>query len=1224
MVQPHIPMMSEAERQAHQLSQELPKLPPEAARTPVGELLAGGFRQLGKLLAREYGLGEPVGQLLSDANFAGRLESWVGTAAATHFIHHLRHELFAPRNWPASSDALLDWAERHGVAHLMLREVRSVVQSHFAGYGSPAALPDIFDGDFWAAENAAARNGLPPATECRRTVWAWLQRQAGAVERAKRQPVEPRPPPPGLGARLHGLREAMRGRWPQVPVATETAMRVDVNKGTASFFFPEEVNPETRDSRSPTVTVELREAAEPSCTCSVPACHHRAWALDLTLEHLFASGYQAEQLLQASASAWHKVLTLVTPEGPRGSEVLSGFRLKLRGPVELEPRVEFTDGGKPRHRAAKPSELLTQESLSAQERRAVELLSKAESSYRHDGAEVGEALWELRGYPRLFFKRQGSRDLPVRAVAGEVALAFEATAHGLTPVWRLGEQRLTSLDEVASAPAYGGQVLVVPGADEVRLYRVPSRAWLFEDGCRLYGRSFPPESYAGLLASLSSIEGLTLELPEVLKGKREPARTRPSARVVLEAGPSLKLTLYTQPLDGGPRCVPGAGAAEVGAWREAGRVYTQRDLSAEREEAARVAWALQLPELSGWTWTASEPSEALELAGRLLEQAKAGLLLECPQGMLEVSRPAVTKDVRVSARAAGDWFQVGGEARLDGMSVPLPAVLEAIRGGKKWVQLSERKFARLSEELARALAPVALSGAEGDTGQLSLGQLASLAELESQLGELDAGAQVGKLLARMRGAKETAVKVPRGFKGELRGYQREGFGWLTRLASWAPGAVLADDMGLGKTVQALALLLARAKQGPALVVAPTSVAGNWVAEARRFAPGLKLRLLHEADRGEVIARAGPGEVLVASWSLLVREVERLKAREFATVVLDEAQALKNASTQRAQAARELKADFVVALTGTPLENHLGELWSLFRVTVPGLLASQEAFRARWAGPIEKTDDAVAWASLRGLVRPFLLRRAKGEVARELPQKTEVTLKVAPAAVEAGVYQAAREEALESLAGLVEERGDKVRFHVLAALTRLRQLACHVGLVDPDWRQGSSKLARLVELVGELKEEKHQVLVFSQFTSLLALARKALDEAGVKWLSLEGDTPLAERQARVEAFQRGEADAFLISLKAGGTGLNLTAADYVIHLDPWWNPAVEDQASDRAHRIGQTRPVTVYRLVTEGTVEEKILELHGKKRRLVEQVLEGAGKAGKMSTKELVELVRAGL
>jgi SNF2 family DNA or RNA helicase len=443
------------------------------------------------------------------------------------------------------------------------------------------------------------------------------------------------------------------------------------------------------------------------------------------------------------------------------------------------------------------------------------------------------------------------------------------------------------------------------------------------------------------------------------------------------------------------------------------------------------------------------------------------------------------------------------------------------------------------------------------------------------------------------------------------------------MAAWGVGACLADDMGLGKTVQALALLLSRGAQGPALVLAPTSVCFNWVRETQRFAPGLKPILFRPGDRMSTLAALGPNDVLISTYGLMLQEAAQLSEVRFATLVLDEAQAIKNPATRRARAARDLNADWRLALTGTPMENHLGELWSLFRVLTPGLLGSWEQFRDRFAAPIERNRDPVRLKALARVIRPFVLRRKKAEVAPELPARTEMKSLVTLSPAERRMYDDARLAAIAQLEGAVDDADADKRFEVLAAITRLRQLACHPQLYDRTSQVPSSKLARFLELVDELRENGHRALVFSQFTSHLALAREALDARKIGYLYLDGQTPEAERANRVDAFQRGEAELFLISLKAGGTGLNLTAANYVLHLDPWWNPAVEDQATDRAHRIGQTQPVTVYRLVSKGTIEEAILALHDQKRDLVAGVLDGATAAARLSTEELLALIRAG-
>jgi SNF2 family DNA or RNA helicase len=400
------------------------------------------------------------------------------------------------------------------------------------------------------------------------------------------------------------------------------------------------------------------------------------------------------------------------------------------------------------------------------------------------------------------------------------------------------------------------------------------------------------------------------------------------------------------------------------------------------------------------------------------------------------------------------------------------------------------------------------------------------------------------------------------------------------------------------------------------------VAFNWVDELRRFAPTLNPILYTDTDR--TLSNLGKRDVVIVSYGLLVNDADTLSATKFATLVVDEAQALKNPSTRRARAARMLDADFRVALSGTPFENHLGELWSLFSVIFPGLLGSWEQFRDRYAVPIERDKNADARAALSRVLRPFLLRRTKQEVARELPARTEIEVPIVLSDEEQALYEDARLAALAELATKEKNvmQDQRRRFQVLAALTRLRLLSSHPKLYDGTSTVPSSKLARAVELLEELREEGHRALVFSQFTSHLALVKEALDARGFHSLYLDGSTPAGERGHLVRTFQEGTAEVFLISLKAGGQGINLTAADYIVHLDPWWNPAVEDQATDRAHRIGQTKPVTVYRLIARGTIEEQILAMHREKRALVAGILEGSDVAARLTTRDLMALLQA--
>ena len=372
----------------------------------------------------------------------------------------------------------------------------------------------------------------------------------------------------------------------------------------------------------------------------------------------------------------------------------------------------------------------------------------------------------------------------------------------------------------------------------------------------------------------------------------------------------------------------------------------------------------------------------------------------------------------------------------------------------------------------------------------------------------------------------------------------------------------------------------------------------------------------------LLDKVGAFDVVICSYGLLQQDGDLFIDKHWATIVLDEAQAIKNINAKRTKVAHKLQGDFKLVTTGTPIENHLGELWSIYRFLNPGLLGTQQQFMQHFITPIERDNDNDARQHLKKLIQPFILRRTKTQVLDELPPKTEITLEIPLSEGERALYEAVRSSALENLSK--EQKGSQQggnHLKVLAAITKLRLASCHPKLVMEDTTLSSSKLEKFGELVEELLENNHKALVFSQFVKYLSIIRQYLDERGIKYQYLDGSTPVAKRKDYVDAFQDGEGDLFLISLKAGGSGLNLTAADYVIHMDPWWNPAVENQASDRAHRIGQTRPVTIYRLVAENTIEQKIVKLHQHKRDLADSLLEGSDMSGSMNANQMLELMR---
>jgi SNF2 family DNA or RNA helicase len=450
----------------------------------------------------------------------------------------------------------------------------------------------------------------------------------------------------------------------------------------------------------------------------------------------------------------------------------------------------------------------------------------------------------------------------------------------------------------------------------------------------------------------------------------------------------------------------------------------------------------------------------------------------------------------------------------------------------------------------------------------------------------------------------TPIEEPTGFVGQLRDYQREGLGWFEFLERFNFGGCLADDMGLGKTVQVLALLESRrnGKSQPSLVVVPRSLIFNWEQEASRFTPKLRVLTHTGSERSKHTKHFGHYDLVITTYGTLRRDAVHFQDVEFDFVILDEAQAIKNAKTESAKAARLLKSNHRLALSGTPIENHLGELWSLFEFLNPGMLGASSVFQG--ATSLARTPDLESRTMLSHALRPFLLRRTKQQVAKELPEKLEQTIYCEMDDRQRKQYEELRDFYRSSLLEKVQNQGiNKSKIQILEALLRLRQTACHPSLVtgEVDDISPNAKLDILLPRLSEISEEGHKVIVFSQFTSFLSIVRRRLENEGVTYEYLDGKT--RDRQEPVEKFQSDpDCKLFLISLKAGGQGLNLTAAEYVFLLDPWWNPAVEAQAIDRAHRIGQTRRVFAYRLITRDTVEEKVLALQDTKRDLADAII----------------------
>lgn len=562
----------------------------------------------------------------------------------------------------------------------------------------------------------------------------------------------------------------------------------------------------------------------------------------------------------------------------------------------------------------------------------------------------------------------------------------------------------------------------------------------------------------------------------------------------------------------------------------------------------------------------------------------------------------------VSVSSGVDWFELHGAIEYGDTTARFPQLLAALKRGETMIILDDGSYGLLPEEWLRRFAPVATMGeADGDHLRFRLGQAGILDALLATQPSVDcdeAFTRVRNQLARFTSIEP--ADQPAGFNGRLREYQREGLGWMHFLRQFSFGGCLADDMGVGKTAQVLALLESRREmraQGkidePSLVVVPKSLIFNWKQEIERFTP--QLRVLDYTGSTRNKDELDGYDVILTTYGTLRRDAIHFKDKVFDYVILDEAQAIKNEKTESAKAARLLRGNHRLALSGTPVENHLGELWSLFEFLNPGMLGAFGGLQL--SGGTRQNPDGEARKLLSHALRPFLLRRTKEQVAKELPPKIEQTIYCEMEPRQRTLYNELRDHYRQALLPKIDREGiGKSKIMVLEALLRLRQAACHPGLVDRKRiKDPSAKLDVLIEQLHEVLEEGHKALVFSQFTSLLAIVRESLENDGIDYEYLDGKT--VDRQARVEHFQQDAGcRLFLISLKAGGVGLNLTAADYVFILDPWWNPAVEAQAVDRTHRIGQVRQVFAYRLIARDTVEEKVLQLQESKRKLADAII----------------------
>ena len=742
------------------------------------------------------------------------------------------------------------------------------------------------------------------------------------------------------------------------------------------------------------------------------------------------------------------------------------------------------------------------------------------------------------------------------------------------------------------------------------------------------GITIPERGKEKLLATIAGLSGMITVHSDLITETTAAQTVEADSRIrvqVLPFGEGLRVQAFVKPLGSIPPYLkPGVGGKMVYGSNQGEKLQAVRDLAAEKSNAdlldSDIAIRLDA-DIFSEPVNFPDPYEVLELLDVLGNHADIAVL-EWPEGeKFGIRQSAGWSNLSLRINGKGTWFELEGDLAIDETSViSLNELILMNRTSKgRFIELKPGEFLALADSFKRQLDELASTVSVSRAG-IVVNRFAAHAidEFAQKAGSWKADKKWKDFQKLFNADTASDLKIPESFDGELRPYQEEGFRWMVRLNSWGAGACLADDMGLGKTIQAIAMLLHLADKGPAVVVCPASVISNWVQELASFAPTLNPVTLRQGNRTSLFAALAPRDVLIISYGLLQTgqtEIERIK---WSMAILDEAHAIKNTQTKSSKSAMTIQAGFKLVLTGTPIQNHLGELWNLFNFSNPGLLGTLAQFTDRYI----RNENPAQKHHLKKLITPFILRRTKNKVLDELPPKTEITVPVHLSDPEMAFYEALRREAVATIEGGTGPLGQQ-HLQALAELTRLRLACCNTLLVDKNIAIPSAKLDAFLEIIDVLRANNHRALVFSQFVMHLALIRAELDRLGMGYQYLDGSTSLPDREQAVKSFQGGRGDLFLISLKAGGLGLNLTAADYVIHLDPWWNPAVEDQASDRAHRIGQSKPVTIYRLVAAHTIEDKIVRLHHTKRDLADSLLEGTDQSARLSTADLLEFIREG-
>ena len=1094
---------------------------------------------------------------------------------------------------------LQEWAQKHGLVSYLdipARMVQNKVQEDHSAWlwvykQSTTPIAEVICRP--TATGAANQHSAPLSFQ--QAAISHLQEALKNIEDAyeeERALIEMPPPQlPGLQdlwSRLLHLRAQIRNVAQPRKQTERLGHRIWVEESPPTIIYKEEAQAWCGDGRWPEIRIDIQ--SNPSiirCHCTKGArgrCSLGLSAIDTILLSLCDPTRQRqhqnlEHLL--STPRWARQLELfdknISPTTLQKGEL--GWRIKIpkNQGIGLEPVwCTLESNGEWKQNKIELSELFDevgtiQSNISKIDQECIQLLCPEPEegiknlSAKHRQALHHMALSRLIGHTHVFIGGRSKKgvvveeaELSIKAYIREARIVFQL---------RCGEKIIEPhLFESLIQNKIAGGIWVQVEDDSVLIVKLSlKKQRVIKSILQLQLPSEAQEELRKRIPKLASY--IAISLTEELEGTSIPTNPNPVFRLELTSSNTLLVHVVVRPIHVSYEV--GQGALKIYEYHKGDQVSGLRNLSLEINRLEKSLSLLSL-DAKQREWKLSDPEKILHFVDTLKDTDQR---VEWIGTSITKAKP---EDLQTKISFINQRFIIEGGIIKDG-EVPLQKLLVAVRENKPFVHIHGQKWLLLSTELRKNL--LTLADAIQPTQQALFISQQHIPIVQNILEHAIKPTEWVEKVQKI----ENPIPIPslEHIHATLRPYQQQGYEWLYRISQWAPGACLADDMGLGKTLQTLAFL--STQQGPFLIVGPTSLAINWYYETQKFCPKLTPSVYRGDLRKNILLHLLPNSLIITSYSLLVRDIDELQNVKFSVLVLDEAQAIKNPQAARTQAAQKISADFILTLTGTPVENHLSDIWSLFQVSNPGLLGSQSQFFKRFV----KDNRREALAQI---LSPFLLRRLKTQVAADLPERIEIEDYIDLSLEERQLYTKVHLSVLSKL----NFHNPEQRFQMLAALTKLRQIACHPHLVDPTFIGSSSKIERCIDLLLQMKAMNRKALIFSQFVQLLYLLRTRLQQENISFCYIDGSISVEKREEEVTVFQNEEKDCFLISLKAGGSGLNLTAASEVILLDPWWNPAVEAQAADRSHRIGQKNQVSIYRLISRNTIEASIIKLHRQK------------------------------